>query len=188
MKIQIAAIPDEGQSFTLNPSDLWVRELVAQALPKESPDLKSLNCQVTINRVDKYLNLSGTFKINLHVSCDRCLRDITVPLAIPLKMHLSPMYNSERDRERAERQGEDIELDAQDLEFNFYKGSELDVAEIIREEVVLELPTGFLCSPDCKGLCPSCGANLNQTICGCAEKKPVDPRWNALKELKLPSK
>lgn len=43
----------------------------------------------------------------------------------------------------------------------------LDLDQLAQDDILLELPIRMLCSPDCKGLCPACGANLNHTRCGC---------------------
>jgi len=61
--------------------------------------------------------------------------------------------------------------------------AEIDVSQEIRDLVILSLPFQLICSPDCKGLCPNCGANLNIEECRC-EEGPVDPRWEALRKLK----
>lgn len=57
----------------------------------------------------------------------------------------------------------------------------LDIAELTLEDIYLALPSKFLCSDDCKGVCPSCGVNLNTGSCSC--KKEVDPRLEALLDL-----
>ena len=59
---------------------------------------------------------------------------------------------------------------------------QLDLDELIRADILLELPTKFLCSPDCKGLCPKCGRNLNEGPCGCNTHQ-MDPRLEVLKKL-----
>ncbi len=58
----------------------------------------------------------------------------------------------------------------------------LDMDELARADIYLELPTKYLCSPDCKGLCPKCGANRNTEKCGCAVHE-TDPRLAILKNL-----
>jgi uncharacterized protein len=50
---------------------------------------------------------------------------------------------------------------------------------VLREQVLLSLPARTLCQPDCKGLCPRCGVNRNETACSC-DTGPSDPRWEAL--------
>jgi uncharacterized protein len=53
----------------------------------------------------------------------------------------------------------------------------------VREQVLLSLPSRTLCQPDCKGLCPRCGQNLNQATCNCNSAEQHDPRWKALAAL-----
>ena len=69
------------------------------------------------------------------------------------------------------------------MDFSTYDGDRIDLDEIVREQILLALPTRQLCAEDCKGLCPSCGANLNEKACGC-EQQQTDPRWSALEALK----
>lgn len=59
----------------------------------------------------------------------------------------------------------------------------LDLSEAVREEVILTMNPYVVCSPECVGLCPKCGKNLNEGPCDCAEAS-VDPRWEALRALK----
>lgn len=62
-------------------------------------------------------------------------------------------------------------------------GDQLDLRPIARELVLLDTPATPLCRPDCAGLCPTCGTNLNESTCDCAGPPP-DPRWAALDQLK----
>jgi uncharacterized protein len=62
-------------------------------------------------------------------------------------------------------------------------GDQLDLRPIARELVLLDAPATPLCRPDCAGLCPTCGTNLNEGGCDCAPP-PADPRWAALDQLK----
>lgn len=61
---------------------------------------------------------------------------------------------------------------------------EIDLEQPLRDTVVLELPLIPLCDPDCPGLCPTCGADLNQNACGCPSV-PGDVRWEPLRQLEL---
>ena len=60
----------------------------------------------------------------------------------------------------------------------------VDLTANIREDIILELPQRALCEPGCKGLCPTCGMNLNEGRCQCAPKAG-DQRWQALDQIKL---
>jgi uncharacterized protein len=61
---------------------------------------------------------------------------------------------------------------------------EIDLEQPLRDLVVPELPIVPRCRPDCAGLCATCGTNLNEAVCDC-DAAPVDPRWEALRNLDL---
>lgn len=66
----------------------------------------------------------------------------------------------------------------------FYIGDDgiLDLAPLLREEILINTDKRILCRPDCKGLCPECGKNRNRETCSCEEDR-IDPRLAALKNL-----
>lgn len=69
-----------------------------------------------------------------------------------------------------------------DSEFSIGDDAILDLAPLLRAEAFIETSRGILCRPDCKGLCPECGVNLNEETCDCSDNR-VDPRLAKLKEL-----
>jgi uncharacterized protein len=62
------------------------------------------------------------------------------------------------------------------------RSDEIDLRPALREQWLLEVPAFLVCRPDCKGLCPKCGADLNAGACGCAPE--TDERWAALRKLR----
>jgi uncharacterized protein len=62
-------------------------------------------------------------------------------------------------------------------------GEQIDLMPMVREYLLLDAPIAPLCRPDCAGLCPNCGIDLNQAECACVTTV-VDPRWDALSEFK----
>jgi uncharacterized protein len=62
-------------------------------------------------------------------------------------------------------------------------GDQIDLGAMIREHILLDAPVAPLCRPDCVGLCPTCGIDLNLSTCDCVAAD-VDPRWEALSQLK----
>jgi uncharacterized protein len=80
--------------------------------------------------------------------------------------------------------GEEKELTAADLDFEYYEGEVIDLDEVIFEQVVLQVPMKPLCSESCRGLCPHCGVNLNKTTCNC-QNEVIDERLAVLKRIKL---
>ncbi len=112
-------------------------------------------------------NYSGNFEMQ----CARCVE----PVAMPLQGYFDLIFRpQEADADSTERA---ITLD--ETEIGYYEKSGLLLEDVVREQVLLSLPGRALCQPDCKGLCPRCGQNLNQATCSC-EDAPADPRWNAL--------
>ena len=78
---------------------------------------------------------------------------------------------------------DEVELDEKDTHTAFFTGTKLAIGDILREQILLALPMKALCAVDCKGLCPSCGANLNVKGCNCA-KEQFNPNLDALLEIK----
>ena len=98
-------------------------------------------------------------------SCDRCL----TPLERRFDYHFSHKII-----DNLEEDFNDDYIEAPDLS--------LDLDELVSSDILLELPTKFLCKGDCQGLCQKCGHNLNLGDCGC-DKTEIDPRLEALKAL-----
>jgi uncharacterized protein len=114
--------------------------------------------------------LSGT----LAGECDRCLEPISIPVDCQFDLLYCP------DLENAS--GEEIELHEKDSMVGFYKGAGLELADIVREQVLLSLPLQRVCSAECKGLCAVCGQNRNVKNCDCRASQ-TDERWAALKSI-----
>src|SRR5581483_7500272 len=79
---------------------------------------------------------------------------------------------------------EEIAIDEGEAEMGFYELPGLVLEDILREQVLLQLPMQTVCSEDCRGICPVCGANRNETECHC-EVHPGDDRWIALKDIQI---
>jgi uncharacterized protein len=68
------------------------------------------------------------------------------------------------------------------VEFVLPEDGQINLGPLVREYMLLDIPISPLCRPDCKGLCPNCGRNQNETTCE-HEKEAIDPRLAALKSL-----
>ncbi len=185
MKLFISSIPERGMDLAIDPKHAWVAEAIAIAFPSENPVVEAFTGQIKVRRSDLIISIDGGMDLPLNPVCDRCMEPFLCTLKIPIRMDLSPLYHSKREKERARNMEEEVELTKEDVDFCFYDGPEIDLRHILAELLVLSLPTGFLCTPTCKGLCPHCGQNLNVKSCFCRSSDPVDPRWEALKKLTL---
>jgi len=117
------------------------------------------------------IRIRAAFEGNFEMECARCVDPVAVPLAGNFDLIFRPQ---EADADAGERA-----ITVDETEIGYYEKSGLLLEDVVREQVLLSLPGRALCQPDCKGLCPRCGQNLNQAICSC-EEAPVDLRWNAL--------
>jgi uncharacterized protein len=73
------------------------------------------------------------------------------------------------------REGEVVEVPADELEVGFFSGAGIEVADVVAEQVNLFMPMQMICSPGCPGLCPTCGANRNLEACDCGEAAHHSP-------------
>ena len=124
--------------------------------------------------------LRGEIKADVEVLCDRCLAATRMPLEVEFDTGFIPL-------EVKAVKAENVELLAEDLGIAAYEGDAVDLDELVREQILLALPSRHLCTEECKGLCQKCGADLNAGQCSC-EPGEVDPRWSALAGLKNKSR
>jgi uncharacterized protein len=127
-------------------------------------------------RKGEQVRLRGEIKTEVELLCDRCAAPERAPLAVEFDTSFIP-------QEVEAVKAENVELQAEDLILSSYEGDAVDLDELVREQILLALPSRHLCREDCKGLCAKCGADLNAGACSCAQGE-VDPRWAALAELK----
>ena len=81
--------------------------------------------------------------------------------------------------ELSEEYQDDKDIEKEDaIEFS---GDEIDISDVVRETILLAQPLNNICSPECRGLCLKCGANLNETDCNC-DRHVMDPRLAALQD------
>ncbi|HSI89178.1 MAG TPA: DUF177 domain-containing protein [Pyrinomonadaceae bacterium] len=152
-------------------------EIPASEFDGEIPGVEFKDGLRVAGQVEKQagrIEVNGEISGKAAIDCTRCLESVDQQLSIPFEA----VYVS------ADDFGEesDSEISGEDLKVDVLEGDSLDLAAIVREQVLLGLPAQTLCSEDCKGLCERCGANLNEGECKCGDDD-IDPRWAALKGL-----
>ena len=141
------------------------------------PEMEVLSDPVRFEdiRVEGEFFCTGNHRISLRASaeaaaatrCSRCLEPITVPVTA----QIDALYAKTPDP------------DDQDL-YGF-EASAVELEDAVRDALLLELPLQLFCKPDCRGLCPVCGANLNKVTCTCQEGGEVITPFSALKSIVL---
>lgn len=145
-------------------------------LESEGVKLKSAaRIEAAVTRHIAQADVKGEIAAEVEMECSRCL----LPIEKTLKFSFSVGFVAPENYSEAK----ETELRADDLEIAILDDNKIRVAELVREQILLNLPAQIYCREDCRGLCAQCGANRNLIDCQCEEKE-VDPRWSALKGLK----
>ena len=170
MQIEVASLSASGKTFE--------HHYQAGELVLEDERVRLIDPQPAVSgraRTDHgRVKVTGEFTANLQLECDRCLKSVDSSV----KGTFSREYATAAEYE-AQRA---VELSEDDLDLSIYDGQVIDIDGLIREELLLAAPDPLLCQPDCRGICPTCGADLTAGNCNC-EATDIDPRWAALKEL-----
>lgn len=110
---------------------------------------------------------SGALQTAIRIECRRCLKELVLPVAAEVGALFSQEPDAGDDPDAYPLPGDAVVV---------------DVTPAVREELMLAVPRFALCRPDCRGLCPRCGQDLNAGPCGCAPEPDV--RWAGLAALK----
>ncbi len=133
----------------------------------EKPFDRPVAISGTVRNMAGALELSGVARSTLDTRCDRCLKEIAVELDLPVKTLLAEELANADDPD-----SDDIVL---------LDNGQADLDEIFTTACILSLDSKRLCREDCKGLCPTCGKDLNDGPCACG--KALDPRLAVLAKL-----
>jgi len=133
-----------------------------------------LNVNLTHYRFGQDLFFRGHLDGVVEGCCGRCLRYYSFPLEKGFDIVLTPEPPPAKRRE----------LYREEMGLSFYSSDEINLSPFIREQLHLALPLRPLCDEGCRGLCPSCGVNLNHESCLCPAPSG-DPRMDFFRNLRL---
>ncbi len=165
--IPVSAVGDEGL-----PVDVMVK--IPEVQPPDTPSvpLEVVHVQGFVLAVDNDYLFQGRLKGVYERPCDRCLADARVSWNLevgwlfeegPGGAYVLKTLDDDVD-----------ELDAVFTERRATQGGTVDLGPCVWEEVVLNVPLKFLCKPECRGLCPRCGANFNDAPCTCGSGETIN--------------
>nr|WP_320012085.1 DUF177 domain-containing protein [uncultured Desulfobulbus sp.] len=169
MIVRFNEISPQGSTFEFNE----IRELADQQdFVLDGP----VTASCTLDRKgESKVVLQGRVTLKVQIACDRCLRLYSV--AVDTEFQQLYALDSEE-----AWQVKDVESMPADLETEILDEPVIDLDDALRQQVYLALPLKKLCIKGCAGLCLQCGANLNETPCGC--EKVVDSPFAVLAKLK----
>ncbi|MEN6620557.1 MAG: DUF177 domain-containing protein [Smithella sp.] len=174
LKINVITIPEEGRNIAFSGDNKWFQENFPQS-GEIGFTLQKVDVTFNITKASGTVFIKGNFSATINIACSRCLEDVSLPVCGDFAYTMMPKTPEIR---------EEIELEADELEISYYEGDFIDLAPIIYEQIILQIPIKPLCSENCKGLCPRCGTNLNVASCNC-NLEAIDERLAVLKNFKI---
>ena len=150
-------------------------EFASENLEQVSP-LHAVGSAEMLKNTGGEVRVQGRYTVEFTAPCDRCLVTTRHALDLGFDLFYQPAASIARD--------EEIEIDEGEAEIGFYEGGGLELEDILREQILLALPMQRVCSEACRGICPVCGKNRNETRCQC-KIESGDDRWGALRKLEL---
>jgi uncharacterized protein len=138
-------------------------------------ELGVVDCRGRLSAIEDGILIQGELSYDQTMTCNRCLE----PVQTPVRESFDLLVVTPGEESAVAL---DLELEEADLDVVAVEGDELDTDPLVVEQIHLNVPMKPLCSEECKGLCPSCGSNLNEGPCACPAD--VDPRWAALASLR----
>ena len=116
---------------------------------------------------DSRISLRADVEADVQTRCSRCLE----PVQETLRADIDALYAKQADPD--------------DPDLYTFEAHALSLDDAVKDALLLALPLQFFCKPDCKGLCPVCGGNLNHNTCTCQEGNVVTGPFSALKDYVL---
>jgi uncharacterized protein len=171
MRIELDKLKENGGRFA------QVYEITE--LPLEDVQIRlvePVEVEGRIRRDGSEVKVQGNLKTRLEALCDRCLRPVDLAIATGFSERYVQAVSWAADEQH--------ELQAEDLNVAVFDGLAIELDDLVREELLLAVPSTVLCREDCKGLCPVCGIDRNMSNCEC-ENHNIDSRWQGLSELKM---
>jgi uncharacterized protein len=176
MKISVDEIPQSPKEIQFSESIEELNEVYRQSNDCEFSFPPKLAVELAYYRSGQDIVFHGRFNGEVGARCGRCLEDYRFAMDNHFDFVLTP------DQTKFGRRAE--ELSRGDLGLSYYSGEEIDLAPLIAEQVILALPTRPLCRESCRGLCGTCGTNLNNESCSCSAAAG-DPRMAIFRTLKV---
>lgn len=136
----------------------------------DEPFFGNIKVDLELNKSNNQIVIKADLVVGAKFDCDRCTAEFSTELNSEYQM----VYLADETPEESE---------SVNIAYLSTETDKIDISGEVRDYAVLAVPMKKLCSPDCKGLCPQCGKDLNKESCSCAEKD-IDERWRPLMELK----
>ncbi|HYR20872.1 MAG TPA: DUF177 domain-containing protein [Myxococcales bacterium] len=192
LTIDVDGIAESGQEWQADLPREFIDAVLRGEPPTEYHAAGAAHVRGRLTKLGRSVLLQSHFTVPLEGQCKRCLKKVRLDEPIDLTLTYVPREGPapEQPRRPARDRGEPEQaasFDPETVDEELYSGKTIDLAPALREQILLAVPPSPVCDEACKGLCPTCGKDLNAGDCGC-EKTTIDPRWAALKSIQLEKK
>jgi uncharacterized protein len=175
LKFRISEIAEKEINYSSEENIAQFPPLVQAEKAGDCEFMAPLSIQLNVKKEYDHIRVKGAVDTLVQQTCSRCLTKHPVDIASSFTLIFT--------KSAPDYQDEEVELSEEDLVSVVYAGDEIDLSEQIVEQVLLELPLKPLCNEACKGLCSTCGTNLNNDMCGCSQEY-ASISFSALKNFK----
>lgn len=180
MEIRLEQIEEEGLTFEFEKSVDTFPILAEMVANGECEFTAPLRTALRALRIGDLVKIDGDVETSVRLPCSRCLQ----PFETPLNSSFELTYMQQTADVMEDTESQEVELSTEDMGIVYFQGEKINLKDAIQEQVVMEFPLRPLCNLDCKGLCPKCGADMNDDPCDC-EQRPSSGKFAVLKNLKL---
>lgn len=174
--IRVSEIPREGLDVFASRGRSWIPRILEGFDPFPLTACRLTAAELVLTLEGRNLFADGSFAAEGEAVCDRCVETFKVAMEKEFHAVLVP-------DDQGPAGATNVELHEGDLEIGFYDGAGVEVNDVFREQVALELPAKLLCMEECGGICPECGGNRNRGECGCPASQASGP-FDILRKLK----
>lgn len=187
MKILLDRLTDSPRRYDFDAEPAWWEAARARLAELAGSDRDEFHFEITAYRMGQDVYLEGEIRGSTELECGRCLARYVSPLRESFRLVLEPAGDRvPAEPEAAAALARDGLCLGDEIETGWFRGREIELGPFLLEVVTLALPVQPLCREDCRGLCPRCGADRNQTACRCEEAKPASA-FAALRALRRDS-
>ena len=176
MKLLVDRLKDSPTSLHFEEDRVW-RAALEESAPELAAALAApLEADLVAHCMGQDIYVEGRLEGVFELECGRCLARYRAPLSETFRLILTPAGSRvPAEPEAAASLAQNGLCLGDEIETGWYQGHEVALGEFFREICALALPVQPSCREDCKGLCPSCGADRNSGPCGCGETRPKTP-------------
>jgi uncharacterized protein len=180
MEIRLEQIKEDGLALEFEKSVDTFPILAEMVANGECEFTAPLRTALRALRIGDLVEIDGDIETSVRLPCSRCLQ----PIETPLNSSFALTYMQQTADVMEDTESQEVELSTEDMGIVYFQGEKINLKDAIQEQVVMEFPLRPLCKLDCKGLCPKCGADMNDDPCDC-EQMPSSGKFAVLKNLKL---